>query len=51
MASAGKSQAAADTSTHIIQAASLLSADSKERQIARLLHTIDQLKDQNHKVS
>lgn len=34
----------------VIKAASMLSADSKERQIARLLHEIDLLKDQNRKV-
>ena len=35
----------------VIKAASMLGADSKERQLARLLHEIDLLKDQNRKVS
>jgi len=35
---------------NIIKAASMLSSDSKEKQISRLLQEIDLLKDQNRKV-
>ncbi|XP_067943155.1 mirror-image polydactyly gene 1 protein-like [Watersipora subatra] len=47
--SQGKSEKT--TEADVIKAASMLSADSKERQLARLLHEIDVLKDQNRKMS
>lgn len=41
---------AEDGDMNVIKATSMLSSDGRERQIARLLAEIDQLKDHNRKV-